>query len=93
MKEPTNDREKALAILQLATGTAPVQLAAQFDGGAYSDVEIACLAHAYDQDKSFGFAHEVVNFSETRKVMEQIARDRMPPSPEDGDATVLDEQP
>jgi hypothetical protein len=96
MKTPETDREKALAILLLATGTAPAQLAAQLAGDTFTEVEIAALAHAYDQDRSTGFAHEVLNFSETRKVMEKIAADRAPaaplvPEPDADEDTVLDE--
>lgn len=74
MKKPTNDREKAVLILNRATGDATGICAAAVD--KLSDVERTCLAHAYD-NSSPNFAHEVINYAATRERMEQIAAEQL----------------
>lgn len=73
--KPNNDRDKALAIIKAATGDAPVKVAANFDQ-RFSQVEIACLAHAHDEGSN-DFAREVLSFAETRRTFEALAEKRV----------------
>lgn len=75
MKKPENDVEKAVQIVQHATGDAAQICAAKVD--ALSGVEITCLAHAFDDGRSVNFAHEVLNYVATRERMETIAAERI----------------
>lgn len=80
-KNLTTDAEKAAHMLKAATGDAPLICEARV--GQLSPVELACLAHAYDDGQSVNFAHEVIHYAATRQRMEEIAAARSTKQGED----------